>query len=353
MPFLPSTLVATFASAFGVLPSQHLPLFPGDIDFGSLTRLDASLTLLDDSDAIMAYDFGYGQFFPPAKTPYKTITSNPMFMSFADPSTTETALASKSSAQSPNQNAGNPYDVTFGQWTGQTSTGSLDELLGGYMFGTQALINFNALMKNSVTSPVTSAMSPVAHQSVPSSSNGPSSSASPSFEPSDASSPPAAPGSHGDGCPKTRAQMEKHIQAAGSSMFAQFLRQAALSTRKLKRRRLDATTASSIASFSRPSSPCYASSSSISLDYGQEDSSPSAPTSSEQPTAPMTTTTPPLIARRSPPRSIIQPPSFGGPAPQTPLDDDASMREEGEICENEDPPFRQPERLIPAPPPTV
>jgi hypothetical protein len=29
------------------------------------------------------------------------------------------------------------------------------------------------------------------------------------------------------------------------------------------------------------------------------------------------------------------------------------MREEGEISENEDPPFRQPERLIPAPPPTT
>jgi AP-1-like transcription factor len=202
-------------------PSLDTPsAFPGDIDFGSLTPLDASLTLLDDSDAIMAYDFGYGQFVPPAKTPYKTIASNPMFMSFADPSTTETALASKSSAQSPNQNGGNPYDVTFGQWTGQTSAGSLDELFGGNMFSTQAPINFNALMKNSVTSPVTSAMSPVAHQSVPSSSNGPSSSSSPSFEPSDASSPPAAPGSHGDGCPKTRAQMEKHIQAAGSSMFA-------------------------------------------------------------------------------------------------------------------------------------
>jgi hypothetical protein len=135
---------------------------------------------------------------------------------------------------------------------------------------------------------------------------------------------------------------------------AQFLRQAALSSRKLKRRRLDATTASSIASFSRPSSLSYASSSSISLDYGQEDSSPSAPTSSEQPTAPTTTTTtPPPIARRSPPRTIIQPPSSGGPVPQPPLDDDASMREEGEISENEDPPFRQPERLIPAPPPTT
>jgi hypothetical protein len=135
---------------------------------------------------------------------------------------------------------------------------------------------------------------------------------------------------------------------------AQFLRQAALSSRKLKRRRLDATTAS-IASFSRPSSRSYASSSSISLDYGQEDSSPSASTSSEQPTAPTTAPpTSPTIARRSPPRTTIQPAGSGGAAaPQTPLDDDASMREEGEISENEDPPFRPQERSIPAPPPTT
>jgi hypothetical protein len=131
---------------------------------------------------------------------------------------------------------------------------------------------------------------------------------------------------------------------------AQFLRQAALSSRKLKRRRLDATTASIAASFSRPSPRSYASSSSISLDYGQEDSS----SPSEQPTATTTTTTTtttapptPPIARSSPPRTTIQPASSGGVAPQSPLDDDASMREEGEISENEDPPFRPP------PPPTT
>lgn len=202
--------------------------FPADIDFGSLTAFDASsMNLLDDSDAIMSYDFGYGQFVP-SKTPYKTIASNPMCMSFAEPSVSET---SKSSAQAPGPNSGNPYEMTFGQWTGQSPIhegnghpDSLDELLGGQIFGGQSPVVFNALMKNAVTSPtspVISALSPVAHQSAHTPPTGPSSSSmsSPSFESSDGSSPSAGSGSHAD-CPVTRAQMEQHIQASGSSIFA-------------------------------------------------------------------------------------------------------------------------------------
>jgi AP-1-like transcription factor len=200
--------------------------FP-DIDFGTLTPLDSSMNLLDDSDTMMSYDFGYGQYVP-SKTPYKTIASNPRFMSFADPGS-ETTLSSKSSSQSAGPNVGSPYELSFGQWTGQTSTQegstqatSLDELLGGNIFGTQSPMSFNALIKNAVTSPVTavaSPMSPVIHQSVPSpSSGGPGPNSK--FESSDRSSTSAGSGSHGEGCPKTRAQMEQHIQAAGSSIFA-------------------------------------------------------------------------------------------------------------------------------------
>jgi AP-1-like factor len=197
--------------------------FP-DIDFGSLTPLDpASIDLLDDSDAIMSYDFGYGQFVP-SKTPYKTIASNPMFMSFADPSPPETGHAPKSTTQ-PDSNASSPFDITFGQWTGQTTspeggshTGSLDELFGGHIFDSQSPINFNALMKSTATSPVLgSSLSPVVHQSVH---TPPSSNTSPSFESSDGPSPTAGSRSNTDGCPKTRAQLEQRIQAEGSSMFA-------------------------------------------------------------------------------------------------------------------------------------
>jgi AP-1-like transcription factor len=197
--------------------------FPGDIDFGSLTPLDPSaMNLLDDADAIMSYDFGYGQFVP-SNTPYKTIASNPMFMSFAEPTATDTTPIPKSSAQSP--------EVTFGQWTGQTSShegnnqaGSLDELFGGHIFGTQSPINFNVLMKSPATSPITatgSASSPVIHQSIHTLSTGASSNNSSAFESSEGLSP--ATGSSSDpnkDCPVTRAQMEKHIQAQGSSIFA-------------------------------------------------------------------------------------------------------------------------------------
>jgi len=198
--------------------------FPGDIDFGSLTPLDPStMDILDDPDAIMSYDFGYGQFVP-SKTPYKTIASNPMFMSFADPNVPENPT-SKSLAQSPGSNAAGPYGLTFGQWTGQTSShegsshaGSLDELFGGHIFASQSPVNFSVLMKSPVTSPIStaaSAMSPIAHQPIPGPSTGHSPNASPVFESPNASSP----ATHSD-CPKTRAQLEQHIQAEGSSIFA-------------------------------------------------------------------------------------------------------------------------------------
>jgi hypothetical protein len=131
---------------------------------------------------------------------------------------------------------------------------------------------------------------------------------------------------------------------------AQLLRQAALSTRKLKRRRLSASP--SIASFSRPLSRSFASTSSIFLDYGQEEL-PSTPPTSEQPPpvppvpAPPKASTPvQTVPSRSLSRTIQRGGSSSGAPPQTPLDDDASMREEGEISENEDSPFRPPERFI-------
>jgi AP-1-like transcription factor len=211
-------------------PSLDTPSsFPGDIDFGSLTPLDhSSMDLLDDSDAIMSYDFGgYGQVLP-SKTPYKTIASNPLYMSFADPIISD-ATTSKSLTQSSGLNGGGTYDPTFGQWTGQTSShepgshaGSLDELFGGHIFAAQSPINFNVLMNSAATSPISSAasaMSPVIHQSIHPPTNGPSSTTSPAFESSDGTLPAHhSPG--GSDCPKTRAQMEKRIQAEGSSIFA-------------------------------------------------------------------------------------------------------------------------------------
>ncbi|KAI0252382.1 hypothetical protein BJV78DRAFT_1373920 [Lactifluus subvellereus] len=128
---------------------------------------------------------------------------------------------------------------------------------------------------------------------------------------------------------------------------AQLLRQAALSSRKLKRRRLDTSVP-----FSRPLSRSFASTSSISLDYGQEEPPSTAPTS-EQPPAPAPAPAPAqaptptqTVTNSSPPPRTIQRSGSSGAASQDPLGDDASMREEGEISENEDPPFRPPEKSI-------
>ena len=196
--------------------------FP-DIDFGSLTPLDsASFDLLEDSDAIMSYDFGNGQFVP-SRTPYKTIASNPMFMSFAEPSPPEPAHISRRTAQ-PDSTVSSPFDLSFGQWSGQTTregsshTGSLDELFGGHIFDPQSPIHFNAMMNSAATSPITPAvvpsMSPVVHQSIH---TPPAALSSTSFE---SSSPTMSSKADADTCPKTRAQMKQQILAEGSSMFA-------------------------------------------------------------------------------------------------------------------------------------
>lgn len=172
----------------------------------------------------MSYDFGSGQFVP-SNTPYKTIASAPMFMSFADPIVPETPTA-KSLAQSPVSSTSSPYDLTFGQWTGQTTshesnghTGSIEELFGGHMFASQSPIDFSVLIKSPATSTINpSTMSPVVHQSIHPPTADPNSHPSPPFESSNASSSPALHSA--SDCPKTRAQMEQHIQAEGSSIFA-------------------------------------------------------------------------------------------------------------------------------------
>ncbi|KAI0004587.1 hypothetical protein BJV74DRAFT_881167 [Russula compacta] len=123
---------------------------------------------------------------------------------------------------------------------------------------------------------------------------------------------------------------------------AQLLRQAALSSRKLSRRKLDA--GPSGASFSRPLSRSIATTPSISLDYGQEEPL-STPETPQQPSAPAPFRAP---TPSSPPRAAVQRDGSSGAASGTPLDDDASMREEGEISESEDPPFRPPLKSITA-----
>ena len=118
---------------------------------------------------------------------------------------------------------------------------------------------------------------------------------------------------------------------------AQLLRQAALSTRKLKRRKLDSNV--SITSLSRALPRSIVSVPSIALDYGTEE--PSSTSSTEE-RPPLTTLVP--VQPSTPTRSLAHasPPlrdTSSGAAPQISLSDDLYTREEGEISENEDLPF--------------
>ncbi|KAH9042202.1 hypothetical protein EDB85DRAFT_1918537 [Lactarius pseudohatsudake] len=120
---------------------------------------------------------------------------------------------------------------------------------------------------------------------------------------------------------------------------AQLLRQAALSSRKLKRRKLDS---SPITSLPRPLPRSIVTIPSIALDYGPEE--PSSTTSTEG-RPPLTTFVP--VQPSTPTRSLAHtsPPrrdASSGAAPQTSLSDDLSTREEGEISESEDTPFQPP-----------
>jgi hypothetical protein len=125
-------------------------------------------------------------------------------------------------------------------------------------------------------------------------------------------------------------------EPSSSTDPAQLLRQAALSSRKLKRRKLDSS--SPITSLPRPLPRSIVSVPSIALDYGPEEPSSAASTEDRTPT---TTVQPPItptqsLAQTSPPL----PDASNGAAPQISQTDDLSAREEGEISENEDPPFQ-------------
>ena len=126
-------------------------------------------------------------------------------------------------------------------------------------------------------------------------------------------------------------------EPSSSTDPAQLLRQAALSTRKLKRRKLDSSSPI-ITSLPRLSPRSIVSVPSIALDYGTEE--PSSAASMEDRT-PITTVQPPTtptqsLAQTSPPL----PDASSGAAPKLSEIDDLSTREEGEISDNEDPPFR-------------
>jgi AP-1-like factor len=226
---LPSS--PTQQSNFSVPSGVKSPKLTNPLDWSSMTTFDPSrLNLLDDiapsqttaTDSAMQLDFGFGSTGLASNTPYTTLTSNPMFMSFA---------SSFDATSPPNDNSPNlststnqPFDFDLNSLTAWPSPqngqeGSFDDLLQGYIGGNN---NNNGGLGSFLTSPAS--VSPVAHhvspsglRTVSSSSSPSSSSTDPLFTPKDTS--PEADHPH-DECPKTRAELAKRIEESGPSPFA-------------------------------------------------------------------------------------------------------------------------------------
>ncbi|KAJ2931171.1 hypothetical protein H1R20_g5926, partial [Candolleomyces eurysporus] len=203
------------------------------LDWSSLTTFDPSrLNLLDDitpsqttaTDSAMQLDFGFGQTGLASNTPYTTLTSNPMFMSFAS----SFDATSPPIDNSPNLSTSTNQQFDFHDLNSLTAwpsppngqDGSFDDLLQGYLGA-----NNNNGLTSFLTSPASA--SPAAHHVSPSgvrtasSSSSPSSSSTdPLFTPKDSATPESDGGHRHDECPKTRAELAKRIEESGPSPFA-------------------------------------------------------------------------------------------------------------------------------------
>ncbi|KAF8060931.1 hypothetical protein FPV67DRAFT_313831 [Lyophyllum atratum] len=211
------------------------------LEWSSLTSFDPNvLNLLDDStqptatDGAMQLDFGFGNNSGLSPhTPFTTIASNPMFMSFA--SAFDTPLPQTQTNDNNNQFN---FDMnTFSSWPSPPSTSqetSLDDLLATYM--PRGTTDFSYMP---TTSSASASESPVTHHTnlnqinlkksqSPSfsSSSSPSSTVSdPLFDtPRDSSASDSDNGhdeEHKKGvCPKTKGELVKRIASSGPSPFA-------------------------------------------------------------------------------------------------------------------------------------
>ncbi|TFK47938.1 hypothetical protein OE88DRAFT_579215 [Heliocybe sulcata] len=245
------------------------------IDFNALTTFDTGA--LDDQSATdVRMDLGYDPQMgggSNVRSPYRTIASNPLFMSFAEPAPEyeqpqpqppqQQQVFSFSPVSSPPTSHAQPQGSTSGNgkssafsfnqflpWPGSipspsyvsgvaTSPGSsngshssnsqdstmqsFDELFGGNFLSSNGPVDFAALVSRGGSD----AMSPVSHANASDSQSSSSSSSSPltPTQSSTASTPAlniscAMPGTDGGkGCPKTRQELSKHIEEQGASPF--------------------------------------------------------------------------------------------------------------------------------------
>jgi len=223
------------------------PKMTNPLDWSSLTTFDpAVLNLLDDNvsqptatQGAMQMDFGFGGTTGlSSNSPYTTIASNPMFMSFASTfdgltppessSTSSPPAASGSSSYNTNDN--NFYDVnSLSAWPTSTPISGdpmFEDIFSGYMAATG--------MDFPMTTGSPSSMTPITHHTTPAglkahtSSLGASSSSSPSLlggdsifsTPRDMSTPGSEIEHSEKTCPKNKAELQKAVNESGDSPFA-------------------------------------------------------------------------------------------------------------------------------------
>jgi len=225
-----------------VAPQQSAP---ADIDWNSLTTFDpAALSMLDEPQDV-AMDFAG----PPSngRSPYKTIATNPMFMSFAEPFAAWDGQlpsgAATHASGSPDAAPAFPAFNSFGSWAGAVSgwtpphsqggaggsMGSLDDLFGMNaptmdftqsppVAPTVAHAHSSSSASSSISSPNFANYGTVGHSpnslmSSPAStelSSPPSSTASPSVEQQH---------HHSSSCPRTKAEFAARIADEIKSPF--------------------------------------------------------------------------------------------------------------------------------------
>ncbi|OCH84766.1 hypothetical protein OBBRIDRAFT_808003 [Obba rivulosa] len=202
------------------------------INFNSLISFDPNMLNMDEPDNNMNVDpFSFGQ--NNSAGGYKTIASNPMFMSFAEPSPWDGpsfGVTPLSDSSSNNGSGKNSFELTpFDSWSpsqswsppdGTNGLETLDQIFGGGAFGTTSgNVDFAAL----AASPPSS-ISPVSHASIRTTSGTSSNAGTPQSGSSPNSSPPssgASPAAHNhQECPRTKEEVSKMIQDQGPSQFA-------------------------------------------------------------------------------------------------------------------------------------
>ena len=187
-----------------------------DLNFNNLIAFDANSFVPEDDSMDMDQPFSHNA------NQYKTIASNPMFMSFAEPSP-----ADSPPFMGQHQYAPMSFD-SFGSdhWSSPDSGSggggdALEQLFGGsFLSAGNGGVDFQALL----ASPP-SALSPVSHASLRTPSLSSSTSSPAAGGTHSATTPTASPAAAmlqaAESCPKTKAELERKIAEEGQSSFVQ------------------------------------------------------------------------------------------------------------------------------------